>query len=296
MSNSPLVVYTRISPHRTSPRNHKIDKITIHHMAGNLTIEGCGSVFQTRKASSNYGIGSDGRVGMYVEEADRSWASSNKPNDHRAVTIEVANCGGDPNWPVSDKALATLIELCVDICRRNDIPKLNFTGDKTGNLTMHCYFAATACPGPYLKSKFQYIADEVNKRLAGEETAPEQETEPETQQLKVDGIWGEATTRRLQQIFGTTVDGKVSNQLAMYRSTNPGLTTGWDWDAKPNGKGSQLIRAMQSWAGMPDSDRDGEIGPKTIRAIQKKLGTPQDGVVSKPSQMVKALQKWANGK
>ena len=91
MSNSSLVKYTKISPNSTNPRNHKIDKITIHHMAGNCSIETCGSVFQSRRASSNYGIGTDGRVGMYVEEKDRSWASSNAANDHRAVTIEVAN-------------------------------------------------------------------------------------------------------------------------------------------------------------------------------------------------------------
>ena len=297
MSNSSLVVYTKISPHRTSPRNHKIDKITIHHMAGNASIEACGNVFQKKRASANYGIGSDGRVAMYVEEKDRSWASSNAANDHRAVTIEVANSKSGDNWPVSDKAMAALIDLCVDICRRNDIPKLNFTGNKNGNLTMHKYFAATACPGPYLESKFQYIANEVNKRLAGEEpSAPEQDTEHTADQLKVDGIWGEATTRRLQEIFGTPVDGQVSNQHVMYKATNPGLTSGWDWDAKPNGNGSNLIRAMQSWAGMPDSDRDGEIGPRTIRALQKKLGTVQDGYVSKPSTMVKALQTWANGK
>lgn len=172
MSNSTLVNYTKISPHR-EPRNHKIDKITIHHMAGNLSVETCGNVFQgKRKASSNYGVGSDGRVGMYVEETDRAMTSSNAANDNRAVTIEVANDGGAPDWHVSDKALEKTIELCVDICRRNDIPRLNFTGDKSGNLTMHKYFTATACPGPYLGGKFPYIAEEVNKRLAALE-APE---------------------------------------------------------------------------------------------------------------------------
>lgn len=181
MSNSSLVSYTKISPHRTSPRNQKIDKITIHHMAGTASIEACGQIFQTREASSNYGVGNDGRVAMYVEEKDRSWASSNAANDHRAVTIEVANSAVNSNWPVSDTALDATIELCVDICRRNDIEKLNFTGDKTGNLTQHCYFAATACPGPYLKSKFQYIADEVNKRLGCAEQPAE--TKPaETQE------------------------------------------------------------------------------------------------------------------
>lgn len=112
--------------------------------------------------------------------------------------------------------------------------------------------------------------------------------------LTVDGNWGKATTRRLQQIFGTTVDGEVSNQWASYKASNPGLTSGWDWQSKPNGKGSQLIKAMQKWAGMPANAQDGEWGPATCRAIQKKLGTSTDGKVSNPSQMVKALQKWAN--
>ena len=174
MSNSSLISYTKISPNRTSPRSQPIRKITIHHMAGNLTVEQCGAVFAptSRKASSNYGIGTDGRIGMYVEEKDRAWTSSSPDNDNQAVTIEVANNTLGPNCTVSDKAMASLLALCVDICKRNGIQRLNFTGDKTGNLTMHCYFKATLCPGPYLKSKFPYIASEVNKRL-GAEAAPE---------------------------------------------------------------------------------------------------------------------------
>lgn len=166
MSNSSLVNYTKISPNSTNPRNQKISKITIHHMAGNLTVEQCGNVFANAKAkaSSNYGIGTDGRVGLYVEEKNRSWASSNATNDNMAVTIEVAN-DNTKTWHVSDVALQKCIDLCVDICQRNSIKKLNFTGDKNGNLTMHRYFAKTACPGDYLAGKFPYIADEVNKKL-----------------------------------------------------------------------------------------------------------------------------------
>lgn len=169
MSNSALVNYTRISPNKTSPRNHKIDRITIHHMAGNLSVETCGSVFapSSRQASSNYGIDSNGRVGMYVEEKDRSWCSSNKANDHRAVTIEVADDVIGNGWHSSDKAMNKLIELCADICRRNGIARLNYTGDTNGNLTMHKWFAATDCPGAYLESKFPWIADQVNKILTG---------------------------------------------------------------------------------------------------------------------------------
>ena len=167
MSRSPLVDYVKISPNSTNPRQDKIRKITIHHMAGNLSVESCGNVFQnkSRQSSSNYGIGTDGRVGLYVEEENRAWTSSSKANDNQAVTIEVANDGKAPDWHVSDKALEKTIELCADICRRNGIEKLNFTGDSTGNLTMHKMFTATTCPGSYLESKFPYIAAEVNKIL-----------------------------------------------------------------------------------------------------------------------------------
>ena len=167
MNNSSLVNYTRLSPNCTKMTNKVNKKITIHHMAGNLSIEACGASFanRSRSASSNYGIGTDGRIGLYVNESDRSWCSSSYQNDQQAVTIEVANDQIGGQWHVSDKALASLINLCVDICKRNGIKRLNFTGDATGNLTQHNYFAATACPGPYLKSKFPYIAEEVNKRL-----------------------------------------------------------------------------------------------------------------------------------
>ena len=167
MSKSKLVDYTKISPN-SSARTGKISKITIHHMAGNLSVEACGNVFATteRQASSNYGIGTDGRIGLYVDESRRAWTSSNRDNDNVAVTIEVANDGRDPDWHVSDKALESTIALCVDICQRNGIAKLNFTGDKSGNLTMHKWFSNTLCPGPYLESKFPYIAQEVNRRLS----------------------------------------------------------------------------------------------------------------------------------
>ena len=167
MSNSPLVQYTRISPNSSNPRNNKIKKITIHHMAGVLSVETCGNIFakSSRQASSNYAIGSDGRIAMYVEEKNRSWCSSNANNDNQAITIEVSNSKNGGNWEVSDYVISRLIELCVDICKRNGIERLNYTGDASGNLTRHNMFANTACPGPYLQSKFPYIAEQVNKQL-----------------------------------------------------------------------------------------------------------------------------------
>lgn len=173
MSNSPLVCYTNYSPCH-SLRSHKIDTVTIHCMAGNGSIESCGNLFASRStgASSNYGIGSDGRIALYVPENYRSWCSSNRDNDDRAVTIEVANDGGGPLWHVSDKAMESLISLLADICVRNDIPELRWKGDKNligqvdkQNMTVHRWFANKACPGDYLYSKHGEIAEKVNANL-----------------------------------------------------------------------------------------------------------------------------------
>ena len=199
MSNSKLICYTKLSPNCNKPRNHKIDTITIHHMAGNLTVEQCGSVFApaSRQASSNYGIGSDGRIAMYVEEANRSWCSSSASNDNRAITIEVAN--DKPNdkdkWHVSDKAINALIALCVDICKRNGIKKLNYTGDKSGNVTLHKWFAATSCPGPYLESKIPYIVEQVNKQLTGNAETKSSSTGTHKSCYRVRKSWSDAKSQ-----------------------------------------------------------------------------------------------------
>lgn len=182
MSNSVMVTYTKLSPNCNKPRNHAIDTITIHHMAGNCTVETCGEIFapSSRQASSNYGVDNKGHVGMYVEECNRSWCSSNRDNDHRAITIEVANDGGAPDWHVSDTALNTTIKLVADICKRNGIKKLIWSNNKSDrvnhvngcNMTLHKDFASTSCPGPYLESKMFYIADEVNKLLGVADETP----------------------------------------------------------------------------------------------------------------------------
>lgn len=183
MSNSPMVNYTKISPNKTSPRNHAIDTITIHCVVGQVTAERLGDIFApaSRKASSNYGVDKDGRIGMYVEEKDRSWCSSNAANDNRAITIEVASDTTAP-YAVTDKALAALIELVADICKRNNIKELKWKGDKSligqvdkQNMTVHRWFAAKSCPGDYLYERHGYIAEEVNKRLGVKPSTPKKE-------------------------------------------------------------------------------------------------------------------------
>ena len=172
MSNSSLVSYTKISPHRGSRNGHKIDTVSIHCVVGQAGVEALGSVFQTKEASANYGIGYDGRVGMYVEEKDRSWCTSDTANDARAVTIECASDAYTP-YAVNDKVYAALIELLVDICKRNGIEKLVWSTNKADrvnhkngcNMTVHRDYANKSCPGDYLYNRHQAIADAVNKKL-----------------------------------------------------------------------------------------------------------------------------------
>lgn len=182
MSNSALVDYTKISPNRTSPRKNKIDTITIHCVVGQCSVETLGAIFapSSRQASSNYGVGYDGRFGMYCEEKDRSWCSSSAANDNRAITIEVASDTTEP-YAVNDKAYAALLDLVTDICRRNGIKKLVWSTKKNErvnhlngcNLTVHRDYANKSCPGNYLYERQGAIAAEVNKRLGASAAEPE---------------------------------------------------------------------------------------------------------------------------
>lgn len=176
MSNSSLVDYIEISPNRNSPRNHEIDTITIHCYVGQVTVERMGKGFAkaSKKASCNYGIGLDGRIGMFVEEGDRSWCSSDADNDNRAITIECA-CDSKSPYAINDKVYESLIKLCADICKRNNIKELKWKADKKligqvdkQNMTVHRWFANKACPGKYIYDRLGQIADDVNAKLAAD--------------------------------------------------------------------------------------------------------------------------------
>lgn len=174
MSNSSLISYTKLSPNHSGKRTKKIDTITIHCMAGQLSVESCGALFaqSSRQASSNYGIGPDGRIALYVDEGNRSWCTSSNANDQRAVTIEVASDATHP-YAVKDKAYDALLDLVTDICKRNGIKKLVWSTSKNDrvnhlngcNMTAHRDYAAKACPGDYLYNREGEIAAEVNRRL-----------------------------------------------------------------------------------------------------------------------------------
>lgn len=177
MSNSNLVTVTQISPNKNSPRNHAIDRITIHCFVGQVTAKrGC-EVFQptSKQASCNYVVGYDGSIGLCVEEKDRSWCSSNSANDHRAVTIETASETVAP-YKVTDKAYNALLDLVTDICKRNGKTKILWFGDKNKTLaytpkanemvmTVHRWFANKSCPGTYLYGLHSEIANLVTHRL-----------------------------------------------------------------------------------------------------------------------------------
>lgn len=179
-TNSPMVVYTKLSPNHSGQRTHGIDRITVHCVVGNCSVETLGEIFApvARQASSNYGIGVDGRVAMYVEEKNRSWCSSSNANDQRAITIE---CASDTTHPYAfkDVVYQTLIKLCTDICRRNGKTKLLWLGTKEAALayepksnemvlTAHRWFAATACPGDWMYAREGDLATKVTAALGSD--------------------------------------------------------------------------------------------------------------------------------
>ena len=258
---------------------YTLRKITIHHMAGVMSAEQCGNLWQnpSRETSSNYGIGVDGEIMCYVDENNTSWCDSNWVSNSTSVTIENSNDSTGGEWHVGDKTLDSLIKLCADISIRNNLGLL-VVGD---NLTWHSMYAATTCPGDYLRSKMDYIASEANKIISGGKHI-----------IAEDGLWGRDTTLKIQEVFNLECkDGIVSNQLSWWRDENPGLLDStFEWKDYMAG-GSLTICAIQNMLGVSS---DGYIGSQTISAMQRWLGTPVDGCVSNPSAMVKAFQHWLN--
>lgn len=194
-TNSSLVSYTKLSPNHSGQRTHSIDRITPHCVVGQCSVETLGNIFlpTSRQASSNYGIGVDGRVGMYVEEKNRSWCSSSAANDQRAVTIECASDNTEP-YAFKDVVYQRLIELCTDICKRNGKTKLLWLGDKTKTLnytpksdemvlTVHRWFANKSCPGNWMYARMGDLASKVTAAL-GSEVKPVEPVKP-TGSIKV---------------------------------------------------------------------------------------------------------------
>lgn len=179
-TNSSMVSYTKLSSNHSGQRTHSIERITPHCVVGQCSVETLGHIFYptSRQASCNYGIGADGRVGMYVEEKNRSWCSSSNANDQRAVTIECASDATEP-YAFKDIVYQTLIKLCVDICKRGGKTKLLWLGDKTKTLnyspkqdemvlTVHRWFANKSCPGNWMYARMGNLSEKVTEQLGGE--------------------------------------------------------------------------------------------------------------------------------
>ena len=221
-------VLASASNYTNGRKGYKICKITPHHMAGVLSGEQCARIFQNpnRQASANYCIGNDGGIVGCVDENNRAWTSSSSSNDCQAITIEVSNnkTGGD--WTISDAAWNSLINLCVDICKRHGF-RLNYDGTPNGSLTRHDMFANTNCPGPYLKSKLSELARIVNAKLDGENIptpAPSsgEKSNEEIANEVISGQWGNGADRKnrlanagydyniIQSIVNQKLTGKIS--------------------------------------------------------------------------------------
>lgn len=303
MSNSSLVSYTKLSPNYSSGRVN-FTRITPHCMVGQLTAESCGNIFskKSRKASSNYGIGTDGKIGLYVDEKNRSWCSSSSANDNRAITIECA-CDLKSPYAMNDHVYTSLVKLCTDICKRHGKSKLLWLGSKEKALnykpksnemilTAHRWFSSTACPGDWLYSRLGDLANRVNSALSGNsgnmavtETAPIHTTTA----LDVDGIVGHKTIYKWQQIMKTPEDGEISGQISSLKKFHLAFTLS---AIEYGGGGSMLIEAVQKAVGLTGKDVDGLMGAITISKIQERIGAKPDGYFGE--QTAKALQTRLN--
>ena len=224
-TNSPLVVYTKLSPNQSGTRTHAIDRITPHCVVGQCTAESLGALFADpdRQASSNYGIDKDGRVGMYCPESNRSWCTSNRDNDQRAITVE---CASDTTHPyaMNDAVYECLIVLCTDICRRYGRTKLLWFADKEKSLayepasdemliTVHRWFANKSCPGDWLYSRLGEVAERVTTALGTVVTPAEKPADPVQETVTE---YPERLTEGFYRIRKNWADGS-RGQIGAYR-------------------------------------------------------------------------------
>ena len=266
-TNSPLVAYKKLSPNHSGQRTHSIDRITPHCVVGQCTAEGLGDWFalSSTQASSNYGIDKDGRVGLYVEEKNRSWCSSSSSNDQRAITIECASDTSEP-YAFRDVVYQTLIKLCVDICQRNGKKKLLWLGDKDKTLnynpaademilTVHRWFANKSCPGNWMYARMGDLASKVTAQLRGTEKEPEKTTGMQasafanlsegdvikkvgslfTADQKKSGILASVSLAQfiLESGYGKTeLAQKANNCFGMKKSLSGNTWSGSTWDGK----------------------------------------------------------------
>jgi hypothetical protein len=261
--------------------------ITLHHWGSTgqehdnvvAWLRGAAGGTDNTQTSAHY-VMSDGLVTQLVDDSRAAWHAGSTTGNGATIGIECRPEMSAGDWD-------TLVQLCTDLEEKHG--SLKYYGHKD--------WKNTACPGDYY-DRIGELVDAVNaehkrRKNGGSTPAPSKPSEPskpkDDDKLDVDGKWGSDTTREIQKLLGTPVDGTVSFQPVAYKADNPGLLSGWEWTQHP--RSSNVIEALQQKLGVSD---DGRIGPDTIKALQDKLGTGVDGKVSNPSPMVKALQTNLN--
>lgn len=286
MANSSLVDYTKLSPNHSGQRTHSIDRITPHCVVGQCSVETLGNIFMTNGASCNYGIGTDGRVLLCVDEKNRSWCSSSNDNDQRAVTIECASDTYDP-YAMNSKVYDTLVKLCTDICKRNGKKKLLWFGSKSETfnyypksdemiITVHRWFANKSCPGDWLYSRLGDLASKVTKNLGGSTT--NSESEENTMEAKLNDknnfVWVIKKDLILLKKLGVITQGVDDNYMF--------------------GNGTlEAIKQVQKKAGIKV---DGICGTETVKAIGKLLNDAVSKTNSAELNKYKTALSTANTK
>ena len=281
-----------LTKHYTKGRGgYKVEFVVVHYNAGNLTINGCYSVWQTREASAHYQVEDDGDIGQLVWDGNTAWHAGDWVANCKSIGIEHANLkDGTITEATLDNGAHLVAAICIDYgLGRPEWGK---------NVFPHKHFSATSCPGQiYGKQKSAYIkrAQYWYDKMTGADVPDEPEAEDE--KLTVDGLWGPKTTLRLQQVIGAPVkDGIISSQNAYWKGDCPGCTDGWAW--RDSGfTGSKTMKKLQKKVGV---DQDGLFGEDTINALisrymKKGSGAKvKDGKIDSPSLTVKAMQKELN--
>ena len=316
MSNSKLVSYTKLSPNHSGQRTHVIDRITPHCVVGQCSVETLGNIFAptSREASSNYGIGVDGRIAMYVEEKNRSWCSSSNTNDQRAVTIECASDTQEP-YVMNSNVYNSLVSLCTDICKRNGKTKLLWFADKNKTLnyspkpdemviTVHRWFANKSCPGNWLYARLGKLANQVTANLQGTSVKPSTPATPsksidEIAREVIRGDWGNGQDRK------SRLEAAGYNYNAVQNKVN-GILSGNAKPVTPSKSLDTIAREVirGDWGNGDDRKSRLEKAGYSYQAVQAKVNEILGGSQkpTSPSKSIDTIARevirgdWGNGK
>lgn len=287
-TNSSLVSYTCYSPNHSGTRTHSIDRITPHCVVGQCTVQALGQVFlpSSRQASSNYGVGYDGKVGLYVDQKNRSWCSSSGANDQRAITIEIASDTTSP-YAIKDAAYNTTIKLMADICKRNGKTKLVYIANKTQALaysdngqksnemliTLHQWFASTICPGQYIINHLPDMVNKVNAILSGGSSKTTRTLFEQAQYMITNNINGQA--RKNQAVADGFTAEQVQKQIDLILGKDTSLAIKDlaaimpDIKEGSSGGSTSYLQKELKRMGYYTGEIDGEAGTLTVTAIKK---------------------------